>query len=471
MGDVAQNVPDATNDTQAYDTSHADSRLVDAARDDQSGTPTGPKTVWVAKAGGENLDAPCSCALTASGSLHVAGFFEGKTSIGQASLVSLGSYDIFLARLSPSGQFQWAKSMGSTGMDGAPRLAVDTLGNSFVTGSIASTATFGSIPVPVGPHKTSYVVKLDNTGKSVWVTTPDQPSASRGNGIAVHGDNIFVTGSFEGDFNTDSGSLHAKGDSDVFVARLTSDGNWSWVAAAGGSGPEGGSSIGVDAKGNTYLIAQHQSMTLELGSIKLGPLSSGGLFAAGLGPDGGFQWASSAAQGDVSLLGGVGVSPSGDVRAAGFFYGNAAFGTHPMTSNGDGDVYVAAMSAKGVAGWVVTGGGPHHDLAWGTAVDNNGNVYVTGKFRGTMTLGGQTLTSVGNSNDVFIVALDAKGNVMWATSTGGTGNDSGGCIAVDKLGTVLVAGGYIGDTSIGGKTLGDSGQGDMFFWKFLPPVH
>jgi hypothetical protein len=34
---------------------------------------------------------------------------------------------------------------------------------------------------------------------------------------------------------------------------------------------------------------------------------------------------------------------------------------------------------------------------------------------------------------------------------------------------MLVAGGYIGDTSIGGTPLTDSGKGDMFFWKLAPP--
>jgi hypothetical protein len=52
------------------------------------------------------------------------------------------------------------------------------------------------------------------------------------------------------------------------------------------------------------------------------------------------------------------------------------------------------------------------------ATDASGNVYVTGTFDNTITLGRTTLTSLGNA-DGFLLKLSPGGEVIWAASLGG----------------------------------------------------
>ena len=80
-------------------------------------------------------------------------------------------------------------------------------------------------------------------------------------------------------------------------------------------------------------------------------------------------------------------------------------------------------------------------------MDGSGNVLLTGSFRGTADFdpgsGTESITSLG-SDDVFVVKLNSSGQLVWAKSVGGTGNDQGAAVAVDDSGNVYVAGSFSG---------------------------
>ncbi len=117
-------------------------------------------------------------------------------------------------------------------------------------------------------------------------------------------------------------------------------------------------------------------------------------------------------------------------------------------------------------------------VAYHTATDVSGNVYVTGGFCspfitfGTFTLTNQTTLS-GNYSDMFIVKYNASGTVQWAGSAGGSKSESGKSIATDVLGNVYVTGTFnspsitfFGTTSHK-ITLTNTGKlGDMFIVKY-----
>lgn len=92
-------------------------------------------------------------------------------------------------------------------------------------------------------------------------------------------------------------------------------------------------------------------------------------------------------------------------------------------------------------------GGTSDEVVNGIAVDGSGNVLLTGSFQGTADFdpgsGTESITSLG-SNDVFVVKLNSLGQLVWAKSVGGTGNDQGAAVAVDDSGNVYVAGSFSG---------------------------
>lgn len=99
--------------------------------------------------------------------------------------------------------------------------------------------------------------------------------------------------------------------------------------------------------------------------------------------------------------------------------------------------------------WNVIFGGPLNDVAPSIAIDLNGNVIVGGTFSGTMTIGGQQLTSAGGS-DGFIAQFDTNGNLVWAQSVGDAADQSVTAVATDMSGNVFVTGVFAGTITLGG---------------------
>ena len=71
-------------------------------------------------------------------------FGSGEPNQTQLTSTRASVYDIFVAKYNGNGTLVWAKQAGSTSTDQGFGIAVDGLGNSYVTGSFSDTATFGS---------------------------------------------------------------------------------------------------------------------------------------------------------------------------------------------------------------------------------------------------------------------------------------------------------------------------------------
>jgi hypothetical protein len=97
--------------------------------------------------------------------------------------------------------------------------------------------------------------------------------------------------------------------------------------------------------------------------------------------------------------------------------------TVPLTVRAQAPAWTMALTASGPQA-----GGDSFTQA--TAVDANGNVFVTGFFSGTLTFGTTVLTSAGQE-DIFVAKyVPSTGTWAWAQRGGGTGSDFGSGIAV-----------------------------------------
>ncbi len=120
-------------------------------------------------------------------------------------------------------------------------------------------------------------------------------------------------------------------------------------------------------------------------------------------------------------------------------------GVFPMWSYlGGRGIYVSKLDAEGNFVWAKQFEGGD---GYGTAItlDSIGDVYITGRFGGTLDFdpgpGVFNLTSKGEF-DLYFVKLSSAGNLVWAKSIGGTGNDEGTSIELDKKGNVYLAGNF-----------------------------
>lgn len=99
--------------------------------------------------------------------------------------------------------------------------------------------------------------------------------------------------------------------------------------------------------------------------------------------------------------------------------------------------------------WAERSGTVSEDYSNAVCTDADGNVYITGTFKGsTITFGEYTLQNTSEGFlDFFVVKYDPLGNVIWAVSDGGSRDDYSYGICVDPAGNVFITG-YFGSPSL-----------------------
>jgi len=162
---------------------------------------------------------------------------------------------------------------------------------------------------------------------------------------------------------------------------------------------------------------------------------------------------------------GVAADTDGNLIVVGTFQGSFAVGATTITSNGGVDFYVAKiLVADGSVAWIKTFGEAGDDNARRVALDSSNNIYIAGRYTGTLSFGAESITSAG-SFDGFALALDPSGTYRWAKSLGGQFTDTAASVAVQGT-TVAVVGSYAGSMTVNGQTVTNAGQSQAYIVEF-----
>ena len=134
---------------------------------------------------------------------------------------------------------------------------------------------------------------------------------------------------------------------------------------------------------------------------------------------------------------GVAASPDGSVYVTGKFEGTVTLGGISVESAGAADIPFARFDAQGQPVWTKRFGGPGEDNLFDVDANADGPV-ATGAFSGTVAFGSTTLTSSGPL-DCVIVALAPDGETRWARAFGGPGRDGCNEVTVGINGAVTTS--------------------------------
>jgi hypothetical protein len=128
------------------------------------------------------------------------------------------------------------------------------------------------------------------------------------------------------------------------------------------------------------------------------------------------------------------------------------------------NLYVAKYNSAGALKWAVNAIDSNNQSSssngYTVSSDNNGNVYVSGSFIGTMQIGRFTLRCTpdlsGGNGDVFLVKFDSSGNIIWAKQGITPSRFDFSCglwTTVDNAGNIILAGVFTDTLSFGTLTL------------------
>jgi hypothetical protein len=112
------------------------------------------------------------------------------------------------------------------------------------------------------------------------------------------------------------------------------------------------------------------------------------------------------------------------------------------------DIFVTKLGPDGSYLWTGTMGGTGYDRGTGVDVDSDGNIFVTGTFRGTADFdpgpGVDEHTMIPPYEDVFITKLHPDGSYAWTRTYDPGLGVQGGPIAVDADGAAVITGAFMG---------------------------
>ena len=411
-------------------------------------------TVWTRRYNGTGNanDIGNAIAVDSLGYIYVAGSAFGSSSWS----------DYLTIKYNSNGDTAWVRKYNGSGNsdDRTKAMVIDNQSNVYVTGSSMDSATVNHFAT----------IKYNSAGILQWVRKYDGPGAYSDIPYAIAVDNqsnVCVTGSGSGTTNVDCVTI-----------KYDSNGDTVWIRSYNGisNNEDVGYALVLDGQGNVYVVGS----TYVTGSFH-------DYLIIKYNPNGDTVWVRryDNASSDIALA--IATDNQNNVYVTGYSYGTITdidYATVKYNSSGvqqwvkryDGplnnedsptniaidnqnNIYVTGYSyglsynenyttikynSAGDTLWVRRYTTPENpdDKPGGIAVDNQGNVYVTG---------GSDSTGTGNATDILSIKYNSAGILQWFArfSSPGNNSDIGEAIAVDNQSNVYVTGIYYDSTSYG----------------------
>ena len=447
-------------------------------------------------------------ATDSSGNAYIIGYFESTTiSFGSITLTNSGGTDVYVAKISPSGTWQWAYRAGADGNDAGTAIAVES-NSVYVTGSFTTSISFGNNTLTDSWGYEVFVAKASTAGVWQWAlksstgyTDDSQNGLNIGvaysNAIAVdsNGD-VYVGGGYTNDLTLGSlnaywephGEDKASGYVDLFVAKVndSSSAYWEWVARAGARVSEAVTDIDIGPNGDVFVVGKYtayaqsgweylrklhffSSDNTDTGTPGSGELSIGGEgyggFVAALNSTGSWLWVNADEDGgnaDCEGISGIDVHSTGAVYVTGTHSGCSSFADLDVVGSNSSsvDAFVAKFTTQGNFQWSLSYGSVYNDGgAVGQLFTNHGvissndGVYMTGYThpRGTL------------NSDAYILKASNTGQLDWVFSFGGNNHDEGFGLALDSNENLFVVGEFTSSQiPIGNSNINSNGDRTVF---------
>ncbi len=363
---------------------------------------------------------------------------------------------------------EWVFTCGGADSDKVRAIACDGDGNVFLASECGGDTTFGGQARRGAGGVDMVVVKVDSSGKAVWVNGLGGSKTERAYGASLDGaGNLYITGHYEStDIPSGAGFLPNAGSYDVFLAKYSADGRLLWVRTAGGPGYDYGHGLLLDRNGDVIVTGAVKEGAV-FGKEAIAGTAGGGnaIFCAKYGPDGELKWLRSSSE--VSGSGhGIAVDGANHLYIGGSVAGKGRFGKVEIAAPTQAAL-VLKLTPEGEALWASVIPGSHGAVYHEIACDSSGRVWGAGMFKGAVSVAGETFESSGEKDyDGLIVRLDPSGAVRWAHTMHGPGTDYCLGVATDESGKGYVCGDFSADTRLAGKALATRGSGDVYLAAF-----
>jgi hypothetical protein len=334
------------------------------------------------------------------GNFIVLGTYDQVFDIDGNTLVIEVGQEFFLAKFSPTGDALWVRSFTGIGVDQGADIAVDEQDVIYLAAYFDSKVRINDEAIFAEGGVDGLVMQISPAGFNGWIKNLGGAETSRTLGIWVDGTHVYAVGDFEGTGKMDDFIINSQGGTDMWMAKIEkTEAIISWVKSYGGAGDDRFTRIVKDFRDDLYVCG-----------------ASGSTFT---------------------------------------------FGSQTFTAGSGEDVFVGKQTYEGTPIWSkqATGNFEGNEALF-MEVDEEANIYVSGLFANTLTVGDRSLTA-GADTDGFLLSFNANGGLRWTqhTQTSGAGRLNG----LHILNNRLYVAGTAQDGTLFDQEVVSGAQGDLAF--------
>jgi hypothetical protein len=345
---------------------------------------TEPQVEWEKTFGGAGDDGGYSVQQTSDGGYIIVGYTKSYGS---------GGANVYLIKVNANGIMQWSRTFGGSGDDGGYSVQQTSDGGYIIVGY---TKSFGAGGADV------YLIKVDANGIMQWSRTFGGSGDDEGYSVQQTSDGGYIIVGYT--------TSYGAGLFDVYLIKVDANGNMQWNRTFGGRGYDLGFSVQQTSDGGYIIVGA------------AGPYDAGllGVYLIKVDANGNMQW--------NRTFGGfqaVGRSVQ-QTRDGGYIIVGAMW---PYDAGGD-DVYLIKVDANGNMQWNRTFGGTDYDLGFSVQQTRDGGYIIVG-YTKSFGAGGY---------DVYLIKVDANGNMQWSRTFGGSGDDRGFSVQQTSDGGYIIVG-------------------------------
>jgi len=289
---------------------------------------------------------------------------------------------------------RFARTYGGTGSDWAYTVQQTSDGGYIVAGS---TYSFGAGGWDI------FLIKTDASGNIIWAKTYGGTNWDRDYSVQQTSDGGYIVAGWTYSFG--AGSV------DILLIKMDANGNVQWAKTYGGTDRDLALSVQQTSDGG-YIVA---GFTASFGA------GNDDIFLIKTDANGNVIWAKTYGGTNDDWAYSVQQTSDGGYIVAGWTY---SFGA------GWSDILLIKTDVNGNIIWAKTYGGTNSEWAYSVQQTSDGGYVVAGV----------TWSFGAGLYDIFLIKIDANGNVIWAKTYGGTGYDGTSSVQQTSDGGYIVTG-------------------------------
>lgn len=226
----------------------------------------------------------------------------------------------------------------------------------------------------------------------------------------------------------------------LYLCKMDSGKNVIWLKPFFGSGTLMSmiTSIETDAQNNIFMAGKVNG-TMTFGNFTVTGQEQG--FTAKLDPAGNVLWVVdyTLQQDAYEYVHELSVDQAGNVFITGYYNNSFSIGSFTLTNSGN--CFVGKLDTQGNVQWLIQNTDAMNTRGFSCAASPDGGVFVCGSYDNVCMFGNQTLNTA-DGKDMFVAKFDASGNPVWLRTAYGNNPDKAADIACDNAGNAYVTGAF-----------------------------